>query len=177
MTRDSTKMNTITCKQCGEEIEVSEALQGQIEAQVLASEHKRHQAELAKVIVGQQRVIDELLIAIFARGHCLMQGVPGLAKTLLVSTLARAMDLSFHRIQFTPDLMPSDITGTDILQEDPEGGRRRRSALRQRFSCLRGWASALSLRRNLPRLAITALVAEMRAFLVALMDADTRPET
>jgi MoxR-like ATPase len=82
------------------------------------------QAELAKVIVGQTRVIEEVLIAIFARGHCLMQGVPGLAKTRLVSTLAEAMDLSFHRIQFTPDLMPSDITGTDILQEDPETGRR-----------------------------------------------------
>jgi MoxR-like ATPase len=68
--------------------------------------------------------VEEILIAIFARGHCLVQGVPGLAKTLLVSTLARAMDLSFQRIQFTPDLMPSDITGTDILQEDPESGRR-----------------------------------------------------
>jgi MoxR-like ATPase len=83
------------------------------------------QEELGKVIVGQQRVIEELLIAIFSRGHCLMQGVPGLAKTLLVSTLASAMDLSYQRIQFTPDLMPSDITGTDILQEDPETGRRR----------------------------------------------------
>jgi MoxR-like ATPase len=83
------------------------------------------QEELSKVIVGQKRVVEELLIAIFARGHCLMQGVPGLAKTLLVSTVARAMDLSFHRIQFTPDLMPSDITGTDILQEDAESGRRR----------------------------------------------------
>ena len=83
------------------------------------------QDELANVIVGQKRVIEELLIAIFARGHCLMQGVPGLAKTLLVSTVARATDLSFHRIQFTPDLMPSDITGTDILQEDAESGRRR----------------------------------------------------
>jgi MoxR-like ATPase len=82
-------------------------------------------AELAKVIVGQSRVIEEVLIGIFARGHCLMQGVPGLAKTRLVSTLAQAMDLSFHRIQFTPDLMPSDITGTDILQEDPDTGRRR----------------------------------------------------
>src|SRR5215203_1963429 len=81
--------------------------------------------ELAKVIVGQERVLDELLIAVFSRGHCLMQGVPGLAKTLLVSTLAQAMDLSFHRIQFTPDLMPSDISGTDILQEDPDTGRRR----------------------------------------------------
>ncbi len=83
------------------------------------------QNELAKVIVGQKRVIDEILIAIFCRGHCLMQGVPGLAKTLLVSTLAQTMDFTFRRIQFTPDLMPADITGTDILQEDPETGRRR----------------------------------------------------
>ncbi len=82
------------------------------------------EGELSKVIVGQQKVIEEILIAIFARGHCLMQGVPGLAKTLLVSTLAQATDLSFRRIQFTPDLMPSDITGTDVLQEDPETGRR-----------------------------------------------------
>jgi MoxR-like ATPase len=81
--------------------------------------------ELAKVIVGQTAVIDELLIAVFSRGHCLMQGVPGLAKTLLISTLARATDLSFSRIQFTPDLMPSDITGTDILQEDADTGRRK----------------------------------------------------
>jgi len=83
------------------------------------------QAELSKVIVGQTRVIEEVLIAVFCRGHCLMQGVPGLAKTKLCSALAQAMELSFHRIQFTPDLMPSDITGTDILQEDPETGRRR----------------------------------------------------
>jgi MoxR-like ATPase len=94
-------------------------------AKFLASAYQRLQDELSKVIVGQSRVIEEILIAIFSRGHCLMQGVPGLAKTLLVSTLARTMDLSFSRIQFTPDLMPSDITGTDILQEDPETGRRR----------------------------------------------------
>src|SRR6478752_2279840 len=94
-------------------------------AKFLAEAYARLQDELGKVIVGQQRVIEELLIAIFSRGHCLMQGVPGLAKTLLVSTLAGAMDLSYQRIQFTPDLMPSDITGTDILQEDPETGRRR----------------------------------------------------
>src|SRR6478672_3095240 len=87
-----------------------------------ASHLLRH--EVGKVIVGQEQVLEEILIAIFARGHCLMQGVPGLGKTLLVSTLAQAMDLSFHRIQFTPDLMPSDITGTDVLQEDPESGRR-----------------------------------------------------
>jgi MoxR-like ATPase len=83
------------------------------------------QNEISKVIVGQQRVIEEILIAVFSRGHCVMQGVPGLAKTLLVSTLAQTMELTFHRIQFTPDLMPSDITGTDILQEDADTGRRR----------------------------------------------------
>jgi MoxR-like ATPase len=76
-------------------------------------------SELAKVIVGQEGVIDELLIGIFARGHCLLEGVPGLAKTLLISTLSKAMDMSFKRVQFTPDLMPSDIIGTEILQEDP----------------------------------------------------------
>jgi MoxR-like ATPase len=74
--------------------------------------------EIAKVIVGQDRVIEELLIALFAGGHCLLVGVPGLAKTLLISTVAQALDLKFSRIQFTPDLMPSDITGTDILEED-----------------------------------------------------------
>src|SRR5689334_9323113 len=94
-------------------------------ARYLAEAYHQLQGEVAKVIVGQHRVIEELLVAIFSRGHCLMQGVPGLAKTLLVSTLAQAMELSFHRIQFTPDLMPSDISGTDILQEDPETGRRR----------------------------------------------------
>jgi MoxR-like ATPase len=70
------------------------------------------------------RVIEEVLIALFARGHCLLVGVPGLAKTLLISTLAEILDLDFNRIQFTPDLMPSDITGTDILQEDGATGRR-----------------------------------------------------
>src|SRR5437763_203433 len=94
-------------------------------AEFLADAYGKLQGEIAKVIVGQQRVVKELLVAVFARGHCLMQGVPGLAKTLLVSTVSRALDLSFRRIQFTPDLMPSDITGTDILQEDPETGRRR----------------------------------------------------
>jgi MoxR-like ATPase len=80
--------------------------------------------EIRKVIVGQDRVVEEVLIALFARGHCLLVGVPGLAKTLLISTLAEILDLQFNRIQFTPDLMPSDITGTDILQEDPSTGRR-----------------------------------------------------
>src|SRR6266536_5648912 len=82
-------------------------------------------SEIRKVIVGQDRVIEEVLIALFAKGHCILVGVPGLAKTLLISTLAEILDLEFNRIQFTPDLMPSDITGTDILQEDPDTGRRR----------------------------------------------------
>jgi MoxR-like ATPase len=81
--------------------------------------------EIKKVIVGQDSVIEELLIALFSRGHCLLVGVPGLAKTLLISTLADVLHLRFSRIQFTPDLMPSDITGTDILEEDPETGHRR----------------------------------------------------
>src|SRR5512144_1109705 len=85
-------------------------------AKLLASAYQSLQSELGKVIVGQRRVLDEILIAVLARGHCLVQGVPGLAKTLMVSTLSRALDLSFRRIQFTPDLMPSDITGTDVLQ-------------------------------------------------------------
>jgi MoxR-like ATPase len=81
-------------------------------------------AELGKVIVGQKEVIDQLLLAIFAQGHCLLEGVPGLAKTLMVSTLARSLHLSFSRIQFTPDLMPSDITGTEVIQEDKASGTR-----------------------------------------------------
>ncbi|HUU46219.1 MAG TPA: AAA family ATPase, partial [Acidobacteriota bacterium] len=80
--------------------------------------------EIGKVIVGQTNVIEELLIALLSNGHCLLVGVPGLAKTLLVSTVARALDLKFSRIQFTPDLMPSDITGTEILEEDHTTGKR-----------------------------------------------------
>ena len=80
--------------------------------------------EIAKRVVGQEAVIEQLLIALFSRGHCLFVGVPGLAKTLLISTLAEALSLTFNRIQFTPDLMPSDITGTDVLEEDHTTGRR-----------------------------------------------------
>src|SRR5256886_17607779 len=80
--------------------------------------------QIRKDIVGQDEVIEEVLIALFAKGHCLLVGEPGLAKTLLISTLAEILDLEFNRIQFTPDLMPSDITGTDILQEEPATGRR-----------------------------------------------------
>jgi MoxR-like ATPase len=81
-------------------------------------------AQVGKIIVGQDDVIEQLLIAILARGHCLLEGVPGLAKTLMVRCLAESMSLSFHRIQFTPDLMPADITGTDIIQEDHHSGHR-----------------------------------------------------
>ena len=80
--------------------------------------------ELGKVIVGQKKIIEEILIALFSGGHILIIGVPGLAKTLLVKSLARILDLKFSRIQFTPDLMPSDIIGTDIIEEDPDTGRR-----------------------------------------------------
>jgi len=82
--------------------------------------YNRLRDELAKVIIGQSEVIEQVLIALFARGHALLEGVPGLAKTLLVSSLARALHLSFKRIQFTPDLMPSDVTGTEVIQEDPQ---------------------------------------------------------
>src|SRR5580704_1051188 len=90
----------------------------------LGSAYARLRQEIGKVIIGQNDVVDQLLIAMFCRSHCLLMGVPGLAKTLLVSTVAKVLQLSFRRIQFTPDLMPSDITGTDVLQEDPESGRR-----------------------------------------------------
>ena len=79
--------------------------------------------ELQKIIVGQDEVIEQLFAAIFTRGHCLLEGVPGLAKTLMVSTLAKILDVGFKRIQFTPDLMPSDITGTNVLEEDSDGRR------------------------------------------------------
>ncbi len=97
------------------------------DAAAIAEMHEiygRMKEQLAHVIVGQERVIDEVLIAVFSRGHALLVGVPGVAKTLLVSTISRALDLSFKRIQFTPDLMPSDITGTDVLEEDHTTGRR-----------------------------------------------------
>ena len=86
--------------------------------------HQVIRQELSKVIVGHDEAIEQLLIAIFSRGHCLLEGVPGLAKTLMVSTLAKTMRLDFRRIQFTPDLMPSDITGTEVIQEDRTTGSR-----------------------------------------------------
>src|SRR5580693_2338054 len=80
--------------------------------------------EVRKIIVGQEEVIDQVMVALFVGGHCLITGLPGTAKTLLVRTLSEALGLQFRRIQFTPDLMPSDITGTDIIEEDPTTGRR-----------------------------------------------------
>ena len=85
----------------------------------LRAAHNRLRKEIGKVIIGQEQVLDQLLMAIFCRSHALLMGVPGLAKTLMVSTLAQALDLSFKRIQFTPDLMPSDITGSEVIQDDP----------------------------------------------------------
>ncbi len=90
----------------------------------LNSAANRIRQQLAQVIVGQQEVIDQLLITLFCRGHCLLEGVPGLAKTLLISTLAKSLNLTFSRIQFTPDLMPADIIGTDIIEENKSTGQR-----------------------------------------------------
>ena len=87
-------------------------------AKALVDAYDKLKAQVHKVIVGQDDVLEQLLIAMLARGHCLLEGVPGLAKTLMVRSLSQAINLSFRRIQFTPDLMPADITGTDIIQED-----------------------------------------------------------
>ena len=90
----------------------------------LQAVYHRISAEVSKVIVGQHSVVDELLLALFAQGHCLLVGVPGLAKTLMIRTLAQTLDLGFRRIQFTPDLMPADVTGTEVIQEDRSSGNR-----------------------------------------------------
>ena len=92
--------------------------------QKLRDVHKRLRDELHKIIVGQDEVIEQLLIALFSGGHCILEGVPGLAKTLMISSLAKCMSLSFSRIQFTPDLMPSDVTGTEVIAEDKATGER-----------------------------------------------------
>ncbi|MFH1755704.1 MAG: MoxR family ATPase [Candidatus Latescibacterota bacterium] len=105
----------------GEESIKTGALQ---EVQKIHNAYQSLKKEIGKVIVGQDKVVEELLIALFTGGHCLLVGVPGLAKTLLISTVAKALDLKFSRIQFTPDLMPSDITGTDILEEETGTGKR-----------------------------------------------------
>lgn len=90
----------------------------------LKEAYQKLREQISRVVVGQDAVVEQLMMAIFARGHCILEGVPGLAKTLLVSTLAECLSLQFHRIQFTPDLMPSDITGTEVLHEDRGTGER-----------------------------------------------------
>src|SRR6056297_3656349 len=95
----------------------------------LADARERILGQLSQVIVGQQDVLEELLITLFSRGHCLLEGVPGLAKTLMISTLSQTLNLSFNRVQFTPDLMPADITGTEIIEENRTTGARERRFL------------------------------------------------
>jgi len=108
--------------EAAEEYQLSDADLAQVEE--MGRKRSEIISEIKKVIVGQDKAIDEILIALFCRGHCLLVGVPGLAKTLLISTLAGIMELNFNRVQFTPDLMPSDITGTDVLEEEM-GSRQR----------------------------------------------------
>ncbi len=90
----------------------------------MAEASRTIQKEISKVIIGQQDIIEQLLISLFSRGHCLLVGVPGLAKTLLIRTLSRSLNLSYNRIQFTPDLMPSDITGTEVIEDDMSTGKK-----------------------------------------------------
>mgnify|MGYP001235222615 CR=1 FL=1 len=101
----------------------------------IGSAYRKIREQVSQVIVGQERVVDHLLISLFARGHCLFVGVPGLAKTLLIHTLAEVLDLRFNRIQFTPDLMPSDITGSEILQNARDGGARHFSFIKGPVFC------------------------------------------
>ena len=107
-----------------EQVQTSPQLDGEAALQRLSDSISMIRQELARIIVGQQDVVEQLLIAMLAGGHCILQGVPGLAKTLMISSLARLIDLKFSRIQFTPDLMPADITGTEVIQEDQSTGRR-----------------------------------------------------
>ena len=99
-------------------------IEGEVEVTQLLAKLPLLRQEIGKVIIGQEDVVGELLIAFLAGGHCLLEGLPGLGKTLLIRTLAQAVDLVFHRIQFTPDLMPSDIIGTEVLEEDHATGKR-----------------------------------------------------
>ena len=93
-------------------------------AEQFTDDFKKLRTEIGKIVVGQQDIVDQLLISLFSRGHCILVGVPGLAKTLLIRTLSQSLSLSFNRIQFTPDLMPGDITGTEIIEEDPSSGKK-----------------------------------------------------
>jgi MoxR-like ATPase len=105
-------------------VEESLAVDNASAIEKLGDARRKIMDELSQVIVGQTAVIDELLISLFSRGHCMLEGVPGLAKTLMISTLSRTLDLSFSRIQFTPDLMPADITGTEVIEENRSTGSR-----------------------------------------------------
>src|SRR5512145_545167 len=105
-------------------LHISKGAGDEVSFERVADTAVRLERELAKAIVGQQRVVREILIAFLAGGHCLLRGVPGLAKTLLIKKLAQAVDLKFNRIQFTPDLMPSDILGAEVIEEDRTTGRR-----------------------------------------------------
>ena len=105
---------------------MSDSSVGQDAVELLNRSRKKILDELSQVIVGQQDVVEQILIAMFSRGHCLLEGVPGLAKTLMISTIAQSLSLSFSRIQFTPDLMPADITGTEVLEENKSTGARER---------------------------------------------------
>jgi len=113
--------------------------------------YARIQYELSKVVVGQNEVVQEILIAIFTRSHALLVGVPGLAKTLLISTLAQTLQMSFRRIQFTPDLMPSDITGTEVIYQDPSRARSSSNFFPARFSPMSCWRTKSTARRPRPR--------------------------
>ncbi len=105
----------------------------------LAEAREKILGQLSQIIVGQQAVIDELLITLFSRGHCLLEGVPGLAKTLMISTLARTLNLSFSRVQFTPDLMPADITGTEVIEENRSTGRGNAASWKVHYSPMSFW--------------------------------------
>ncbi len=94
-------------------------------AEAFHNDYQKLKNEIGKVVVGQEEIVDQLLLSLFSRGHCMLVGVPGLAKTLLIRTLADSLNLSFNRIQFTPDLMPGDITGTEIIEEDPASGTKK----------------------------------------------------
>ena len=106
------------------DVDKSMKIDDEVRAAKLVEACRKIREQVGRIVVGQEEVVEQLLIAILARGHCLLEGVPGLAKTLMVRSLAESMSLSFHRIQFTPDLMPADITGTDIIQENRETGHR-----------------------------------------------------
>ena len=114
----------MSANDAGREDVAGEEPLSEAEAKRLHEARKRILDELGKIIVGQETVIDEIMICLFSRGHVMLEGVPGLAKTLMISTLAKTLDLSFSRIQFTPDLMPADVTGTEIIEEDRSTGTR-----------------------------------------------------